>query len=178
MGIVTAYKCNVHLNHGSIELDSAIKEHRLYINDAPEQPPGLIKVTNYSPQSQDVTLMHGSDPIQLADAISLGILYFSNHCLKCGSGAQHEGCVHCRTGGKSRHPRSRSRHPRSRSRSRSRHYVSTKRRRRRNWIKSSGHYNYSLTLDSTCRLVSSVPLMRRPNSGNIMFTFCGSPFLT
>ena len=37
---------------------------------------------------------------------------------------------------------------------------------------------YSLTLDSTCRLVSSVPLMRRSNSGNTIFTFWGSPFLT
>jgi len=37
---------------------------------------------------------------------------------------------------------------------------------------------YNLMLDSTCRLVSSVPLMRRPNSGNTIFTFCGSPFAT
>ena len=37
---------------------------------------------------------------------------------------------------------------------------------------------YNLTLDSTWRLVSSVPLMRRPNSGNTMFTFWGSPFFT
>jgi len=37
---------------------------------------------------------------------------------------------------------------------------------------------YNLMLDSTCRLVSSVPLMRRPNSGNTMFTFWGSPFAT
>ena len=37
---------------------------------------------------------------------------------------------------------------------------------------------YNLMLDSTCRLVSSVPLMRRPNSGNTMLTCCASPFLT
>jgi hypothetical protein len=122
----------LHCANRNFKLDSAITDERLYISDAVEQAPGMMKVTGCSPSSQAVTLTHvvSGDPakIGLNDAIAQG-LYISDHCFKCGSGAQHKGCIYCKTGGKSRHPRSRSRHPHSRRR-RSRHCVSTKRRRR------------------------------------------------
>ena len=125
----------LHCANRNFKLDSAITEERLYISDAVEQAPGMMKVTRCSPSSQAVTLTHEVSgdhaKIGLNDAIAQGHLYISDHCLQCKNPritGSLVGCAHCQTGGKSYRRRCR-RRPHSRRR-RSRHCVSTKRRRR------------------------------------------------
>ena len=137
MGKVTAHEPLVILYYANrnFELGSAITEGRLYISNADEQAPGMMKVTRCSPSSQAVTLTHvvsgDHATIRLNDAIAQGHLYISDHCLHCNNPritGSLAGCSRCQTGGKSYRRRCR-RRPHSRRR-RSRHCVSTKRRRR------------------------------------------------